>query len=351
MYITGGIGSSGGNEGFSVDYDLPNEQAYCETCASVGMVFWNQRMNALTGESEYIDVLERSLYNGALDGLSLSGDRFFYGNPLASSGRNARREWFGTACCPANIARLVTSLGNYVYAKNDRDIWVNLFVGSNTIIPLSNGNVEVKMETNYPLEGKVKLYINPAKKLRSALHIRIPGWALSEAVPGGLYNFTNIPSKKFSLTVNGTPAVYKLEKGYAVIEREWKKDDIIELDLPMDVRRVEARPELKFDNDRVALQRGPLVYCVEGADNNGKAYNILLPDNITLTTGKENILKEPVVTIEGEVPVVNISEDGLSLKTENKKIVAIPYYVWCNRGSNQMQVWLPKRIKDVKLNN
>lgn len=350
MYITGGIGSSGGNEGFSVDYDLPNEQAYCETCASVGMVFWNQRMNALTGESEYIDVLERSLYNGALDGLSLSGDHFFYGNPLASNGKNYRREWFGTACCPANIARLVASLGNYIYAKSDNDIWVNLFVGSNTTIPLANGNIEVKMETNYPWEGNVKLHFNPAKKLKFALHIRIPGWSQSTAVPGGLYHFTDSALKKITLTVNGSPVIYKMEKGYAVIEKEWKKDDAVELNLPMDVRRVAAIDELKFDNDRVALQRGPLVYCVEGADNNGKAWNIILPDNTSLTTAKENILTEPVVAIQAEVPVVNIAEDGMSIKTENKKITAIPYYVWCNRGNNQMQVWLPRKIKDVKLN-
>ena len=176
MYITGGIGSAGSNEGFSVDYDLPNEQAYCETCASVGMVFWNQRMNAMTGNAEYIDVLERSLYNGALDGLSLSGDRFFYGNPLASRGQHYRREWFGTACCPANIARMIASLGDYIYAKSDDAIYVNLFVGSNTTIPLKSGNVGVKMETNYPWEGKVKLNIDPVKKSKFKIYVRIPGW-------------------------------------------------------------------------------------------------------------------------------------------------------------------------------
>lgn len=164
MYITEDRGSAGSNEGFSVDYDLPNEQAYCETCASVGMVFWNQRMNSLTGNAEYMDVLERSLYNGALDGLSLSGDRFFYGNPLASRGQHQRREWFGTACCPANIARLVASLGDYIYAKSNDAIYVNLFVGSNTTIALKNGNVDVKMETNYPWDGKLKLMVEPEKK-------------------------------------------------------------------------------------------------------------------------------------------------------------------------------------------
>ncbi len=350
MYITGGIGSAGSNEGFTVDYDLPNEQAYCETCASVGMVFWNQRMNALTGEAEYIDVLERSLYNGALDGLSISGDHFFYGNPLASTGRSARREWFGTACCPANIARLVASLGNYIYAKSETGIWVNLYAGSNTTIQLAKGTVPMQMETNYPWDGKVSVTVAPQKKINFALHLRIPGWAQGIAVPGGLYHFADNNSNTFSILVNGKPAVYKMEKGYAVIEREWKKNDVVELQLPMDTRRVAARDELKQDNDRVALQRGPLVYCVEGADNNGKAWNMVLEDNVVITTGHENILTEPVVTLEAEVPVVEVSADGLTVTTSSKKISAIPYYAWCNRGSNQMQVWLPKKIRDIKLN-
>lgn len=349
MYITGGIGSSGGNEGFSKDYDLPNEQAYCETCASVGMVFWNQRMNSLTGESQYVDVLERSLYNGALDGLSLTGDRFFYGNPLASSGKQARREWFGTACCPANIARLVASLGDYVYAKSDDGIWVNLFVGSNTTIPLAKGKVPVKMETNYPWDGKVKMIFDPAKKMHYALHVRIPGWAQNEAVPGNLYTFLSDKEAKASLTVNGKAVEYKTEKGYAVIDRDWKKGDVVEYVLPMDVRRVISRPEISFNANRVALQRGPLVYCVEGADNNGKAWNLLIPDNTPIQTQQQNILSEAVISLRAEVPVVDISADGFSAQTMGKTITAIPYYVWCNRGSNQMQVWIPRKITEIKL--
>ena len=351
MYITGGIGSAGSNEGFSVDYDLPNEQAYCETCASVGMVFWNQRMNALTGKSEYIDVLERSLYNGALDGLSLSGDHFFYGNPLASSGKNARREWFGTACCPANIARLVESLGNYIYAKSNNDIWINLFVGSNTIIPLEKENVSVNMQTNYPWDGNVAINIDPVKKSKFALHIRIPGWASGETVPGNLYSFADSNKNIPSLMINDKPFSYTNENGYAVINREWKKGDKILWQLPMDVRKVISKNELKFNNNRIALQRGPLIYCVEGADNNGKAWNIIVPENASFTTGKENILSEPVITIQSQVPVIDISADGLTINTSNKTITAIPYYTWCNRGSNQMQVWLPTKIKDVKLND
>ena len=386
MYITGGIGSAGSNEGFSVDYDLPNEQAYCETCASVGMVFWNQRMNAMTGHAEYIDVLERSLYNGALDGLSLSGDRFFYGNPLASRGQHYRREWFGTACCPANIARLIASLGDYIYAKSDDAIYVNLFVGSNTTIPLKSGNVNVKMETNYPWDGKVKLMIDPAKKNKFKVYIRVPGWYMDNIVPGDLYekNYTNLNNKLktvsedtenvsnlseelyshikklkdqilsetgiFPVMVNGKQMNAKYENGYLVIDRDWKKEDVIEILFGMESIMVKARPELKQDSNRIAIQRGPIVYCIEGADNSGKAWNIIVPPNTEFKVIDHKVLDESLKALTAEVPVITVAEDGISLNTEKKKIIAIPYYTWANRGRNEMQVWLPTKITNVKLN-
>lgn len=350
MYITGGIGSAGSNEGFTTDYDLPNEQAYCETCASVGMVLWNQRMNALTGNAQYIDVLERSLYNGALDGLSLSGDRFFYGNPLASTGKNARREWFGTACCPANIARLVESLGSYIYASAANSIWVNLFVGSNTVIPLGKSQVMLNMETNYPWDGKVTIHVDPSKKTTFPLHIRIPGWVNGNAGAGGLYTMTG-DSSAIRYTVNGKTVPYTNNGlGYAVIDRVWNKGDVVEFEYAMPVQRITSRNELKQDKDRVALQRGPLVYCVEGADNNGSAWNIVFPAATQVTAIPYAVLDEPVVALQAEVPVITTGTDAMSLQTAVKKVTAIPYYTWCNRGSNQMQVWLPVRINDVKLN-
>ena len=351
MYITGGIGSSGNNEGFSNDYDLPNEQAYCETCASVGMVFWNQRMNLMTGDTKFIDVLERSLYNGARDGLSLSGDRFFYGNPLASKGQHFRREWFGTACCPANIARLVASLGDYIYGASDKGLWVNLFIGSNTSIKIGKTDVPVSLETNYPWEGNVKLTFNPMSKVKFATHIRIPGWAQEEVAPGNLYSFEKQGTSKYTVSVNGKPVESVIDKGYVTIDREWKKGDVVELSLPMEVRKIVARTELKQDADRVALQRGPLVYCVEGADNNGVAWNFFIPDNATFKTSFQKDLLEGVTTIQFQSPTVQISKDGQSVTTEQKTITAIPYYAWCNRGQNPMQVWLPRKIKDIKINN
>jgi hypothetical protein len=356
MYITGGIGSAGSNEGFSQDYDLPNEQAYCETCASVGMVFWNQRMNAMTGNAEYIDVLERSLYNGALDGLSLSGDRFFYGNPLASRGQHYRREWFGTACCPANIARLIASLGDYIYAKGDDAIYVNLFVGSNTTIPLKNGMVNVKMETNYPWEGKVKLSVSSQKKSKYKIYIRVPGWYRNILAPGGLYSLKEEGDDGVTdffdptITINGKNYNYTYENGYIVVEKEWEKENWVEFEIPFAVKLVSSRTELKQNSNRIAIQQGPLVYCIEGADNDGKAWNVVVPENTKFETIDYQVQDENVKALTAEVPVVTVAEDGLSLKTEKKKIIAIPYYTWANRGKNEMQVWLPTKITDIKLN-
>ncbi|SFE58281.1 glycoside hydrolase family 127 protein [Thermoflexibacter ruber] len=350
MYVTGGIGSSGRNEGFSQDYDLPNESAYCETCASVGMVFWNQRMNALTGESKYIDVLERSLYNGALDGLSLSGDRFFYGNPLASNATHERKEWFGTACCPSNIARLVASLGDYIYAKSANGIWVNLFVSSDAKIKLADNEVSVSMQTNFPLEGKVKISLSPSTQNRFALYIRIPSWADGEPVSGNLYKYLTNYQSNISFFVNGKKVEVKVEKGYAVIERQWEARDEVSFSLPMDVRRVIAREEVSQNKDRVALQRGALIYCVEGIDNNGKAWDFYLPDNAKFTESKQQILHEPIIALQTEAITFKPTPDGQGLKPEKKKITAIPYYTWCNRGKTQMQVWLPRRVHSIRIN-
>ena len=221
MYITGGIGSQSKNEGFSKDYDLPNENAYTETCASVGMVFWNKRMNLLTGESKYADVLERSLYNGALDGLSLSGDKFFYCNPLASSGTHGRGP--GLSCCSSNITRLVESLGDYIYAKSDDALWINLFVGNSGSVTIKNRKVQVKQVTNYPWDGKVEISVAPEKKTEFDLCIRIPGWATNQPVPGDTYRYSDNFSGQVSLSVNGVPADYKMVNGYASIRKTWKK--------------------------------------------------------------------------------------------------------------------------------
>lgn len=350
MYITGGIGAQGTNEGFGKPYELPNATAYCETCASVGMVFWNQRMNMLSGNAKYIDVLERSLYNGALDGLSLSGDRFFYGNPLASSGNHNRSEWFGTACCPSNIARLVSSLGNYVYGTSSNAIWVNLFAGSHTAVQLGNTKVDIVMETGYPWKGNVKLLVSPAKKQSFELRIRIPGW-LSEPVPGNLYRYA-IPEKETPvIQVNGSTAQYNVEGGYAVIKRVWKKGDIVTMNLPMKVRRIVSNPAVKQNKNRIALQYGPLVYCVEGTPNDEfDAGGVVVPESTAFEISYEPSLLGGVNVLRFAAPVVTIGKDGLSVSTVRKEVTAIPYFSWNNRGANEMQVWLPSAIQHISIN-
>jgi DUF1680 family protein len=349
MYITGGIGSSGRNEGFGDNYDLPNLQAYCETCASVGMVLWNHRMNLLTGDSKYADILERSLYNGALDGLSLKGDRFFYGNPLASEGDDSRSEWFGTACCPSNIDRLVESVGNYIYARSNDAIYINLFIGSNSSFELKNKKVQISQETNYPWDGKVRISVLPEKQTEFDLFIRIPGWAGNDPVPGNTYRFMDGPSESVSISLNGKPANYKMVKGYAVITKSWKKGDVVLLDLPMPVRRIVAISEIKDDINRVALQRGPLVYCFEHVDNDGKTMNIVVPDNAAFKAEFKPDMLNGIVAISFNAPVVAVSENGLSVKPIIKNVVAIPFFSWANRGVGQMQIWMPRKIKDIRL--
>jgi hypothetical protein len=349
MYITGGIGSSGKNEGFGDNYDLPNLQAYCETCASVGMVLWNHRMNLLTGDSKYVDILERSLYNGALDGLSLKGDRFFYGNPLASEGDDSRSEWFGTACCPSNIARLVESVGNYIYAESNDAIWINLYIGSKGSFEVKNKKVQVSQETNYPWDGKVRISVFPEKQTEFDLLIRIPGWAGNDPVPGNTYRYLESSSEAITISINGKPADYKIVKGYAVITKSWKKGDVVQLDLPMPVRRIVAIREIKDDINRVALQRGPLVYCFEHADNDGKTMNIVIPDNAAFKAEFKPDMLNGIVAISSNTPVVTVSENGLSVKPIIKNVVAIPFFSWANRGEGQMQIWMPRKITDVRL--
>ena len=210
-------------------------------------------------------------------------------------------------------------------------------------------SVPLQVETNYPWEGVVKITVNPVKKVAYALHVRLPGWAENVPVPGRLYQFTDSTDAKPTILLNGKPATYRLEKGYAVLDRTWQKGDVVEVKLPMSVRQVTSRSEVKADQNRIALQRGPLVYCVEGADNDGRAWNILVPDTATFTTKPHQVVDEPVIAIQAHVSVVEAAPDGLSVKTSPRTITAIPYYAWANRGKSPMQVWLPSRIKEIKI--
>ncbi len=348
MYITGGIGAQGTNEGFGEDFVLPNETAYCETCASVGMVFWNQRMNMLTGDAKFTDILERSLYNGALDGLSLSGDRFFYGNPLASEGNNQRREWFGTACCPSNIARLISSLGNYIYSYSGNTVWVNLFIGSEAEVPAGTKKFSLSMQSGYPWNGSARIAITNAPGKNMTLRIRIPGW-LRQPVPGKLYEYKNGQPQSISLKINGKPVLFRQELGYAVISGNWKKGDLIEIAMPMEVRMVVSHPRVKDDSNRVALQYGPMVYCVEGADNSRQAFNFVVAEKPDFKVAYRADLLGGINTISFNANSLEVKPGGHSVSTVQKSITAIPFFAWNNRGPNEMQVWLPAAISQVRV--
>src|SRR5688572_20080608 len=291
LYLTGGIGASGSGEAFGQPYELPNMTAYNETCASVGMDFWNHRLFLLEGDAKYIDVMERTLFNGLLSGVSLDGKTFFYPNPLESNGQHARQEWFGVACCPGNITRFMPSVPGYVYATRADDVFVNLFARGTARIELPGGQVAIVQDTRYPWDGAVKITVTPERarlagpKLadtpasegrRFAINIRIPGWARNEPVPSDLYRFTDeIDVPPAVVRVNGVPVAMTLDKGYVTIDRTWSANDLIDLDLPMPVRRVESNPQVMANRGRVALQRGPIVFAAEWPDNpDGKVRNI-----------------------------------------------------------------------------
>jgi DUF1680 family protein len=279
----------------------------------------------------------------------LSGDRFFYGNPLASTGTHNRREWFGTACCPSNIARLVASLGNYIYTTGSKGVWVNLFIGSSTQVKIENTDVRLEMQSGYPWNGDVTLRVQPDEKKNFDVHVRLPGW-LQQPVPGSLYSYADQHNARPEILVNGKAVRYQAQDGYAVINKTWEKDDKIEVHFPMEVRKVMSRTEVKQNAGRVALQYGPLVYCVEGKDNEDNAWNILLPDDVQFQTSYQPDLLGGVNTIRFGANVAQVSADGKSVSTVRKQVIAIPFYSWNNRGASSMQVWLPTSASNIKIN-
>jgi len=342
-YVTGGIGSGGNNEGFSDPYLLPNMSAYCETCASISNVMWNQRMFLLEGDSKFYDILERTLYNGLLSGISLSADRFFYPNPLESHGQHTRSAWFGCACCPSNICRFIPSVPGYVYAKKGNDLYVNLFMNNSATVDLNGERINVEQTTDYPWNGKITIGVNPVKKKMFSMMIRIPGWANNQAVPSDLYRFKSTDQSTILIKVNGKNFKYDLKNGYAIISKEWKKGDQLTIDLPMPVREIIANELVKDDNGKVALQRGPVVYCAEWPDNkNGHVLNLSLNKTNSYSTEFLPVLLNGVTVIKTMV--------NSSLQVDKKKIseakipfTAIPYYAWANRGAGEMMVWIPQR--------
>lgn len=331
LFITGGIGSRAQGEGFGPNYELNNHTAYCETCAAIANVYWNYRMFLATGESKYVDVCERALYNNVLSGVSLSGDKFFYDNPLESGGEHERQAWFGCACCPGNITRFVASVPGYIYATDGKDVFVNLYVQGKAEI----GKLTIEQTTDYPWDGLVKIKVlKGGGKL--AMKFRVPGWMKKHPIGNDLYTYADNP-KMMTCKVNGQTVDVDMEAGYVVVERKWKKGDVVELDMPMDVRRILANDNAEDDRNKVALERGPVVYCIEGIDQRDRhVFNKYVLLSEQLKCHFDESLLGGVVVVEGNAK--EVEADGVVNDVDFK---AIPYSTWNNRGNHEMEVWVP----------
>jgi uncharacterized protein len=346
LHVTGGVGARAAGESFGANYELPNMSAYNETCAAVGNDYWNHRLFLLHADSKYVDVMERTLYNGLISGVSLDGKTFFYQNPLeatGNAGKDQRSPWFGVACCPGNITRFMASVPGYIYAERGDAIWVNLFVANAADIKMDNGRtVHFTQETRYPWDGAVKMTVGPDQAGALTVHIRVPGWARNLPIASDLYHFEGANSEPVTLKVNGKPATIALDKGYATITRTWKKGDTIELNLPMPVRRVQAHGDVVADRGRVAIQRGPIVFAAEWPDNpDGKVRNLLLPATAKLTAEYRPGLLNGVDVVTGKAEGLAYDQQGKIVR-QSQSVTLIPYYAWANRGRGQMMVWLPE---------
>ncbi|NLX20458.1 MAG: glycoside hydrolase family 127 protein [Phycisphaerae bacterium] len=335
LYLTGGIGAEARNEGFSADFDLPNDSAYAETCAAIGLAMWSHRLLLLHGEGRFTDILERTLYNGILSGVAMAGDKFFYVNPLASRGRHHRQPWYGCACCPTNVVRFIPALGGYIYATSDDGAWVNLYVASGAEMDIGGNTVKLKQETKYPWSGQVRIAVEPAKEAVFSVNLHIPAWC-----------------EQFQAKVNGSvlPKLRQgVEHGYLTIRRNWKPGDVVELDLAMPVVRVQANPRVQANVGRLALQRGPLVYCLEGVDHGGKVRNMAIPRAATINERHEPALLGGIVVLTGEglaIDAVDWTESLYrpALGGRPVTLTAVPYYAWDHREPGEMVVWIPEAI-------
>ena len=356
LYVQGGIGAKRDGERFGGNYELPNATAYNETCAAIANVYWNQRMFMLHGSSKYIDILEKSLYNCLISGIGLDGKSFFYTNAMEikntskAQGGNGfitgkveaeRSGWFECSCCPTNLVRLIPSIPGYMYAQKDNNIYVNLFINSSTELNIHNSLVQIEQKNNYPWDGNLTFHINPKKADFFSMLIRMPGWATNQAVPYNLYQFTDNNSSPITIKINGKITNYKTENGYAVLKRTWKKGDVLVVDLPMPVRKVTCDNQVKENIGKVALQRGPLMYCAEWVDNNGSTSNIIVPYKTSFTNEFKPTLLNGVMVLKSDLFKANESIDS----TQLQPFTAIPYYAWANRGKGEMQIWFPTTIK------
>lgn len=356
IYVQGGVGAVGDGERFGGNYELPNATAYNETCAAIANVYWNQRMFQLHGESKYIDILEKSLYNGLLSGVGMDGKSFFYTNAMEIKNHYkhadmeaARAGWFTCSCCPTNITRLIPSIPGYMYALKENNVYINLFATSTSDIIINSKKVTITQQNNYPWDGNLSFSIEPASSTAFTVRIRIPGWAQGQAIPSDLYTFSHTPGKKIIILVNGKPTEYTMDNGYAVISKTWKKGDHIQLELPMTVEKIISNEKVVNNKGKIALQFGPLIYCLESPDNFGATSNVIVPETSTFTTQFQPALLNGVMTLQGNGIAVMIDKEKNSVQTKAQPVTAIPYYAWAHRGKGEMTVWIPQRVSGIEI--
>jgi len=344
LYITGGIGATASGEAFGKNYELPNMSAYCETCAAIGNVYVNYRLFLLHGDSKYYDVLERTLYNGLISGVSLEGNGFFYPNPLESMGQHQRQAWFGCACCPSNICRFIPSLPGYVYAVKDRNVYVNLFLSNKSTLAVAGKKVSLSQTTEYPWNGDITITVDKNAAGQFAMKIRIPGWVRNQVVPSSLYQYSDNKRPGYTVMVNGQEIAASItEDGYYTISRKWKKGDKIQLHFDMEPRTVRANNKVEADRGMVSVERGPLVYCAEHPDNQFDVFSALVNQEPQFQLGKAEVAGTPVVTLRTDAQTLNFDKQG-KLAVKDQTLTLIPYYAWCHRGSGKMRVWLSQDL-------
>ena len=341
-YITGGVGATSSGEAFGKNYELPNMSAYCETCAAIAQVYLNYRLFLLHGDSKYYDALERSLYNGVISGISIDGGKFFYPNPLQSMGQHQRQAWFGCACCPSNAARFIPSLPQYMYAVKGDHLFINLFNGNTMTTKVGGKSVTIEQVTNYPWNGDVQINVKKGSG-KYAINVRIPGWVKNEVVPSNLYTYSDGKRLGYTIKVNGKEMKADLENGYFVINRSWKAGDKISVHFDMEPRVVRANGNVAADKGRVAIEKGPIVYCAEWPDNKADVLSVLINQEPTFADGKVEIVNTTVPTLTTDAQTLNFSKAG-KLQATDEKLVLIPYYAWAHRGNGKMTVWIPQDL-------